>query len=217
MRVTTAVVLAALLGAASGFSAVDGAEKKENPIRKVITLMQDMQKEIQVELEKEKDLYEKFLCICDTADDELQAVIDKTTQKIAELSSTLEAESSEKKQLEEALKGHYADKASSEQDLEKATTLREKEKSEADASIESTKAAVAALSKAIPALEKGTSSLMQAEDKSALEKFLEHTTLVDSYDSRTVLAFLNSGGDAPASSQIVGILKQLQVSSTSSP
>jgi hypothetical protein len=205
--VASVVLLSVVVQAAAG------GTDKENPIRKVITLMQDMQKEIEVELGKEKDLYEKFLCICDTADDELKAGIDKATQQIADLTSSLEAQGSEKKQLEEALKGHYADKASAESDLDKATTLRTKEKAEAEESIASSSAAVKALEKAIPVLEKSTPSLMQAEDKNALEKFLdskEATTLIDSYDRKEVLSFLSSSDGSKGSGEVVGILKQMK-------
>ena len=35
-----------------------------NPIRKVVTLLQDMQKELEAEGKKEEDLYNKFMCYC---------------------------------------------------------------------------------------------------------------------------------------------------------
>ena len=39
-------------------------QTEANPIRKVVTLLQDMQKEIEAEGEKEKALYDKFMCYC---------------------------------------------------------------------------------------------------------------------------------------------------------
>ena len=39
-------------------------QTEANPIRKVVTLLQDMQKEIEAEGEKEKGLYDKFMCYC---------------------------------------------------------------------------------------------------------------------------------------------------------
>ena len=41
-----------------GASCANGASVQANPIRKVATLMQDMQKEIEAEGEKEKQLYD---------------------------------------------------------------------------------------------------------------------------------------------------------------
>merc|ERR1719160_936438 len=108
--------------------AVEGSN--ENPIRKVVRLMQDMQKEIETELAKEKELFEKFMCICDTYDDELAAAAAKAKDQIKQLTSKLEEENAEKAQLTEELKTHYKDKEASENDLKKATMLREKEKDE---------------------------------------------------------------------------------------
>jgi len=49
-------VMCALLGVAAG------AEAGANPIRKVVTLMQNMQKEIEAQGAKEKELFDKFMC-----------------------------------------------------------------------------------------------------------------------------------------------------------
>merc|ERR1719335_524381 len=84
--------------------AVEGAG--ENPIRKVVRLMQDMQKEIETEMAKEKELFEKFMCICNTYDDELAATAAKATAEIKELTSKIEEETAEKGQLVEELKSH---------------------------------------------------------------------------------------------------------------
>merc|ERR1719160_165000 len=111
----------------------------ENPIRKVIRLMQDMQKEIETELAKEKELFEKFMCICNTYDDELAATAQKATAQIKELTSKIEEETAEKGQLEEELKSHNKDKAAAEGDLDKATTIRQKEQAEQEQATTRTK------------------------------------------------------------------------------
>jgi hypothetical protein len=198
-----------------------GADKdeKENPIKKVVRLMTDMQKEIEIELNKEKALFEKFMCICTTADDELAETITKSGEAIKSLTSKLEAEGAEKAQLEEELKGHYKDKEASEKDLAKATMLREKEKEEFDQTKADTEFSIAALAKAIPAIEKGASgaaALMQAEDGGRLKRLIEFSPVVSTFDREQVLSFLNagtgsaSGDEAPASGQVLGILKQMK-------
>jgi len=191
----------------------------ENPIRKVVRLMQDMQKEIEGELEKEKGLFEKFECICTTADDELAAAAEKASGLIKSLTSKLEEESAEKAQLTEELKGHVKDKESSQHDLDKATSLREKEQEETQDSIADSQYSVKALGKAIPAIERGTAgaaTLMQAEDGGRFKKVIESTQTISAFDRRELLAFINAGtgsstgDDAPQSSQVLGILKQMK-------
>jgi hypothetical protein len=191
---------------------VEGAG--ENPIRKVVRLMQDMQKEIETELTKEKELFEKFMCICNNYDDELAATAAKATAEIKELSSKLEEETAEKGQLTEELKSHKKDKAAAETDLDKATTIREKEQAEQEESIEEGKFNAAALGKAIPALEKGASaaSLVQGDSGGALKKIIESSAFIGSFDRRQIISFLDGkeGEPSPATAQVIGILKQMK-------
>merc|ERR1719160_1737256 len=186
----------------------------ENPIRKVVRLMQDMQKEIETELAKEKELFEKFMCICNTYDDELAATAQKATAQIKEMTSKIEEETAEKGQLEEELKSHNKDKAAAETDLSKATTIREKEQEEQEQSIEEGKFNAAALGKAIPALEKGASaaSLMQGDNGGALKKIVESSAFIGSFDRREIVAFLDGKQNepSPATAQVIGILKQMK-------
>merc|ERR1719238_324736 len=125
----------------------------ENPIRKVVRLMQDMQGEIQAEMKKEQELFEKFMCICNTYPAELKETIDETGKTITVLTSKIEEETALKAKLAEELKTHAADKDAAEKDLAKATTLREKETAEYDSSVADLSASIGQLDGAIPALE----------------------------------------------------------------
>jgi len=42
-----------------------------NPIRKVVTMLQNMQKKVSTEGEKEKALFDKFMCYCKNSDSTL--------------------------------------------------------------------------------------------------------------------------------------------------
>jgi hypothetical protein len=44
-----------------------------NPIRKVVTMLQNMQKKVEVEGKKEEELFEKFMCYCKGGKDTLVA------------------------------------------------------------------------------------------------------------------------------------------------
>merc|ERR1719421_542663 len=89
---------------AAGLSVRQGSSK--NPIRKIVTLMQDMQKEIEKEVEAEKALFEKFMCICQEYPSELKDTIDETTKSAEELAGSVESETAEKTRLAEEVKGH---------------------------------------------------------------------------------------------------------------
>merc|ERR1719217_547128 len=103
-----------------------------NPIRKIVTLMQDMQKEIEAEGVKEQELYEKFLCFCNGGAEELAKTSADAGSAALSFASKAEEEKAEKAGLEGDLTKHQADRTGATSDLEKATALRGKESAEYD-------------------------------------------------------------------------------------
>jgi len=185
-----------------------------NPIRKIVTLMQDMQKEIEQEGETEKGLYDKFMCFCETGEGDLKAAIEAASAKISELSAKHESETAEKSQIDQELADHKSDREQAKKDVEEATAIRNKENAEYEATAADSAANIKALSGALPAIEKGMggAALLQTEGGNRVMKIVQNSADVDSYDRDNVIAFLQgkSEGDyAPQSGQIVGIMKQM--------
>jgi len=184
-----------------------------NPIRKVVTLMQNMQKEIEAEGAKEKELYDKFMCYCSSGESGLTAAIDKATAAIDEFSAKLKAETAEKASTAQELIQHKQDREAATGDLEEATVLRTKE----NAAYEETKADMEtnlkAMAGAIPALEKGMggASFVQMPEAGVIRKLADASPSLDPMDKKTLMSFLEQSGDyAPQSGQIVGILKAME-------
>lgn len=196
--------------------ATGASAAKENPIRKVVRLMQDMSAEIESEKKKEAELYEKFMCVCSEYPPELKVSAESAAKAIADLGSKIEEETAQKAKLAEELKGHAADKDAAEKDLAKATTLRGKEAAEYESSVADLSGNIAQLASAIPALEKGgaASSLMQSDTGSHLKNIISTSTEVSDFDKKQVLAFLGEGSDASdstaSSGEVLGILKQMK-------
>merc|ERR1719197_1673356 len=67
-------------------SCAQAATLEANPIRKIATLMQDMQKEIEAEGEKEKVLYDDFMCFCETGEADLAKTAEGAQAKIPQTS-----------------------------------------------------------------------------------------------------------------------------------
>jgi hypothetical protein len=103
-----------------------------NPIRKVVTLMQNMQKEIEAEGEKEKELFEKFMCYCQNNGGDLSKSIADAKAKASELAAKLKAEVAEKSSTAQELIDHKKDREAATKDLAEATAIREKEKAESE-------------------------------------------------------------------------------------
>jgi chromosome segregation ATPase len=195
-----------LLGAcAAGASAVE-----LNPIRKVVNLLQSMQKKVEQEGEQEKELYEKFMCYCSNGGTDLSASISAAEEKIPAVSSDIETAEAKLSQAKADLKQAQTERAAAKASMKEATAIREKEaadyakyKADADAN-------VAAMAKAVAALEKGMAgSFLQSSDASTLRRLVSKVSMADA-DQQTLLAFLSQGSDyAPRSGEITGILKQM--------
>jgi hypothetical protein len=189
------------------------AEMGANPIRKIVTLLQNMQKEIEAEGAKEKELFDKFMCFCSGNNGDLTKKAADATASIEELTAKLKSEEAEKVQVAQELIAHKKDREAAGSDIEEATMLREKEASEYAAEKADSETNIAAMAKAIPALEKGMggAALLQMPTGDRLKKLVESYPNVDAEDRKNVVAFLQENGDyAPASGQIVGILKGMK-------
>jgi len=196
---------------ASGITAVSAVEV--NPIRKIVTLLQDMKKEVEAEGEKNEELYEKFMCFCKKNKGSLGESASKAQAQIDELDAKVKADSAEKSQLEADLKAHKEDRTAAKKDLATAEQLREKERKQYVADSGDQGANLAAVSKAIPALEAGMGSFLQTSSAAQLKNVITNLSesISNDDDRMTVMSFLEQSGDyAPQSGQIVGILKNMK-------
>merc|ERR1719504_305289 len=113
-----------------------------NPIRKVVNMLQAMKGKVEAEGEKEKELFEKFMCYCKNGDEALAKSISEAETKVPQVTSDIEEAEAQVKQLKEDLKSHQTDRAAAKAAMAEATTIRGKEaatfaaeKSEFDANI----------------------------------------------------------------------------------
>jgi predicted nucleic acid-binding Zn-ribbon protein len=192
-----------------------------NPIRKVVTMLQSMQKKVTAEGEKEKELFDKFMCYCKHGDEALAKSISAAEAKVPAVTSDIEEAESQVKQLKEDLKSHQTDRAAAKSAMAEATAIREKEAATFAAEKAEFDANIAAVSKATAAVEKGMSgSFLQTSAAQVLKKLVlaQDNGLVD-YDREELTSFLSGSSSqeyAPSSGQITGILKQMEDTMTSS-
>jgi len=199
--------------AATGASAAQ-AQNRANPIRKVVTMLQQLQAKVEEEGKVAEDLYEKFMCYCKTAGGDLSTGIEAAKTKIPELESSIEEAVSQKAQLEKDLEEHKADREAAKTAMAEATGVREKEKAAFDKEAAEDQANLSAMGKALAAIEKGMGSsfLQSATAVSKVRALVQASKVVEEVDREDVLSFLSGQeGDeyAPASGEIVGILKQM--------
>merc|ERR1719282_1623885 len=98
-----------------------------NPIRKVVTMLQDMQKKVEAEGEKEQELFDKFMCYCKNSDGDLARSIEAAEKKVPELENDIKAAQGQVEQLKLDLAQAKTDRESAKAAMSEATALREKE------------------------------------------------------------------------------------------
>jgi septal ring factor EnvC (AmiA/AmiB activator) len=199
------IVVALLICAVGHASAVEA-----NPIRKVVTMLQNMQTKITAEGAKREKMFDQYMCYCNNADGTLGKSISDAETKIPQVTSAIEEGAASKKQLEAELKDAQVARVEAKDAIAQAEAIRAKEskafakvKSDADANI-------GALGKAIPAIEKGMSSaFLQTTAASVLRQISINADMVPA-DRESLASFLSEGSNyAPKSGEIVGILKTM--------
>mmetsp|Transcript_147068 Transcript_147068/g.259951 ORF Transcript_147068/g.259951 Transcript_147068/m.259951 type:complete len:687 (+) Transcript_147068:71-2131(+) len=211
--VKVAWILSLLAAPMSIASAEDAAA---NPIRKVVSMLQSMQKKITAEGEKEAALYEKFMCYCKNGKSDLEASISSSDAAVPQLGHDIEEKEAKLAQTKEDLKSAQQDRSDAKAAIADATAIREKEaaayaseKTEYETNIAAIKSATSAISKGL-----GGAFLQSNTVKLVLKAINSQQDMLDG-DRQELVSFLSgsqssfSSEDAPGSAEIVGLLKQL--------
>jgi len=186
-----------------------------NPIRRVVTMLQSMQKKVAEEGEKEEKLFDKFMCYCKNGKGTLAASIETATNTNEQLASSIKETSATLAQMKLDLKTAQTDRADAKGAVAKATALREKQAAAYAQESSELKTNIAALAKATAAIETGMGgAFLQTTTASALKQ-LSVNMDISSMDREMITSFLTQGqgeasGYVPASGQITGILKQMK-------
>jgi DNA repair exonuclease SbcCD ATPase subunit len=187
-------------------------ELGENPIRRIVNLLQKMQSEVTEEAKRDEELTEKFVCYCTKNDGELSTSTESLRAKIPEIEASITEAVALKEQLDAELVKHKADREAAKESIASSMKQREKEaaafaeeSTELNGNINSCKAAVTALTKGLGG------SFLQSTAANKLRNLVLARTNMDRYSRETLTDFLSvKQGYTPVSQEIIGILSQLQ-------
>jgi len=200
-----AFVISALLA-----SQACAEESVANPIRKVVSMLQMMQKKVQAEGEKEQELFDKFMCYCKNSGGALDKSIADAGDAIPELGANIEAGVSQLAQLKEDLKKAQVDRAAAKSAMSEATAIREKDAAAYATESGDLKTNLAALEKALAAIAKGTGgAFLQTAAGATLRNVVEENDALSDLDRHDLTSFLSNDAGSTDSGAIVGILKQM--------
>jgi hypothetical protein len=127
---------------------------RETPVKRVVGLLEGMQKTLQKEMDEDEGLHKKLKCWCNSNEYEKSNAITDSQAKISELSNSIQALTAKKTGLSTQIKGLNGEVAENKAMLAEATAVREKELQEFHGreldnvqAIENLKAAITVLSK----------------------------------------------------------------------
>jgi septal ring factor EnvC (AmiA/AmiB activator) len=144
---------------------------------------------------------------------ELSASISDAEDKVSSLPSVIEESQSELTESKADLKKAQQDRSEAKAAMAEATAIREKEAAAFAKESGDLKTNIAAVNKAVAALEKGQGgAFLQTESAAVLTRLVENDEKMVDVDREDLTAFLSgsdSHGYAPQSGAITGILKQM--------
>jgi hypothetical protein len=202
------VVVAGAAAALLSAQQASAESNRANPIRRVVTMMQSMAKKVEAEGEAEEKLYAKFFCYCESGASSLGQSIAAAETKIPQLESSIKATAAELEQLGGGTTKAKADRADAKTAIAEATGIRTKEAADYAGVKAESETNIAAMAKALVALEKGAAgSFLQTSAANVLTKISMNMDM-DTSDRDILTSFLSTGSSQ--SGEIIGVLKQLK-------
>jgi chromosome segregation ATPase len=191
-----------------------GVNNHANPIRKVVTMLQNLKTNVEGEGEKEREIHEKYMCYCKSGAESLEKSVADAGPKISQLAAAIKAAEAKKAGLDSEIANHQAEQVAAKKDMAEATALRKEEKAKYDSALAEEEAELAPINDALAAFEKGAgASFIQSSGAQALKKVVQAKNDMTDGDRTDLLSFLSDGADsdyAPADSEITGILKTMK-------
>merc|ERR1719313_1672656 len=176
-----------------------------------------MQNKVEAEGKKTEEIFDKYMCYCDTAEATLSKSIEDAETKIPQLESDIKEAIELEKTLAADIEKAQTDRAEAKEAIAKAENIRNKENAAFTSESGTTEANINALSQAIPAIEKGMAGGFLQTGNAAVLRKLSISLELSNADRDVLSSFLSAGAAdlekyqyAPASGEILGILKQMK-------
>lgn len=174
-------------------------------------MLQVMQKKVEAEGVREQELFDKFMCYCKNSGGDLQKGISDAEARVPQLGSDIEEAVASAVQLKEDLKQAQTDRSAAKAAMAEATGIRNKEAGAYAKESGDLKTNIAALNKAVTAIDNGMAGgFLQTDTAQVLKQAIMASSSIMDADRQDVMAFLSGDSSySPSSGSISGILKQM--------
>jgi len=227
MRAGAAAILAAMFSVAPASSSYvdvtgesslsfDAEGAKMRPVSKVITLLKDMQKQMEKEADEDESVYDKTACWCETNDREKTKTIADAEARIEDLTSKIEQGAALSGRLNTEIANLQKELKANQGALDTAGALRTKQLKEFNSEEKDLLGSISSLKAATVTLDKHN-SLMQLPREgvdsvlaSVQEAMKKHASLLAGVLTHSERRVVTNFVQAPQGGEIFGILKQMR-------
>lgn len=141
--------LGTLVSLAHGHLRFDIAAARKNPVTRVVGLLEDMEKQIEVDGKKDEEAYEKVVCWCTGTKKAKTKAIEDGTARIDTLTSEIEQGIAQSARLAPEIEALKKEAVRNSGALRQAVTMREKQEKEFEAETEDLRGSISALKQAM--------------------------------------------------------------------
>jgi len=150
-----------------------GASSQNRPVSKVITLLKDMQGQLEKEAEEDANTAETMACWCTTNDQEKTAAIANGEQRSVDLGAAIEEGTATSARLNTEIKATDGQLSANMKALDQATALRARQLADFNAEEKDMLQSISALRSAVTVLGKHHGASMMLQEGSGMEETAE--------------------------------------------
>jgi len=183
------------------------ADEAVNPMTRVVKLLEEMKAQVEAEVKEDEDIYDKMACWCETNDKEKTAAIKIAEERIQELAAAIEEGVARAAKLGTEIQGLKVDIAATQESIEAATALREREKGDFEATDKDLSESIALLRQAVQVLSKV--QLVQGKGQQQQQQAGEAMMQVRSLVSRATRAAAHSSDIGSLRKKQSGVYKSV--------
>jgi hypothetical protein len=148
----------ALLAIAATTAHSSSVNGHANPIRKVVTMLQNLKAKVEGEGAKEREIHEKYMCYCKNGAASLEKSLADGGSRFPQLEADIKAAEAKKAGLDNEIANHKADQVGAKKGMEEATALRDKEEKEFNAELVEAQAELNPINQALTLLGAGNAT-----------------------------------------------------------
>ncbi|CAJ1363142.1 unnamed protein product [Effrenium voratum] len=180
----------------------------KDPVIKVVSLLEDMEKQLEADAKKDEEVYDKMACWCTETQKSKQAAIEEGSARIESLAAEIEQGIALSARLGPEIESLQKEAEKNQQALQQATAIREKQVSEFEAESKDLQESISAVRKAVKAGK--SKSFLQTSSRNAALAFAKSRRWLEDVPRRFQVAdLLQYVQPGQSSEEIFGMLSQM--------